>query len=88
MVCGNLLQRLHEIAGVLRGSEECFWGHSTHRVGRFFQLPPPHKWMCAWAFEAPFWKRGDLSYFELMSVYRHRTKTSSLQCCGTCGRDA
>ena len=69
MVCGNLLQWLHEIAGILRDSEE-FRGHSTHRVGRFFQLPPLHKWKCAWAFEAPFWKRGDLSHFELMSVYR------------------
>ncbi len=26
MVCGNLVQRLHEIAGILRGSEECLRG--------------------------------------------------------------
>ena len=71
MMTPELLEKLHQVAMVMRKSTDVFGGMQVILVGDFFQLPPVYReGETLFAFESAVWKQLGLSTVELTEIVR------------------
>lgn len=71
MLTPELLEKLNELAQIMRKNTKPFGGIQVILVGDFFQLPPIYRDSeTCFAFESPVWKELNLTTIELTEIIR------------------
>jgi ATP-dependent DNA helicase PIF1 len=85
MLDAALMDKVEQVASLVRQNSRPFGGIQLVFTGDFFQLPPVEKKgdpPVKFAFDARCWRRSNLTTIHLTQVYRQRDNSGCLYCLG------